>query len=49
MTEGGKIWAQELQETLKAGKLYGKGDYKVILYMSPRLGLDKIEFSCRVA
>lgn len=38
MTDGGKKWAEELQETLKAGKLYLKGDYKVILYMSPRLG-----------
>ena len=43
MTDGGKKWAEELQETLKAGKLYLKGDYKVTLYMSPRLGLDRIE------
>ena len=27
-----KKWAEELQETLKAGKLYLKLDYKVILY-----------------
>jgi len=38
ITDGGKKWAEELQETLKAGKLCLKGDYEVILYMSPRLG-----------
>ena len=43
MTDCGKKWAEELQETLKAGKLYLKGDYKVTLCMSPRLRLDRIE------
>lgn len=42
-TDGGKKWGDELQETLKAGKLYLKGDYKVIFCRSPRLVLDSIE------
>ena len=42
-TDGGKKWGDELQETLKAGKLYLKGDYKVIFCRSPRLVLDRIE------
>ena len=34
MADGGRKWAEELQETLKAGRLYLKGDYKVILYVT---------------
>ena len=48
MTDGGKKWAEEMKETLKAGKLYLKGDYKVILNMSPRLGLDQDRIACRI-
>lgn len=39
--DGGKRWADELRETLKAGKLYLKGDYKVILSMPGRHIMDR--------